>query len=114
MLILAHRQKIIDFTFDESQGIIVFQDQSQSINPTEEFHNLFLEVASAYEEQRSYDESYIRKKAQDYIDNAEKNIWSIRQFKIEQFKKKMKKPLMELRKQGMLKEKEEREQRERE
>jgi hypothetical protein len=24
MLILAHRQKIIDFTFDESQGIIVF------------------------------------------------------------------------------------------
>jgi hypothetical protein len=46
--------------------------------------------------------------------NAEHNIWSIRQFKIEEFKKKMKKPLMELRKQGMLKEKEEREQRERE
>jgi len=29
MLILAHRQKAIDFTFDESQGIIVFEDQSQ-------------------------------------------------------------------------------------
>ena len=29
MLILAHRQRVIDFTFDESQGIIVFEDQNQ-------------------------------------------------------------------------------------
>ena len=29
MLIIAHHQKVIDFTFDESQGIIVFEDKSQ-------------------------------------------------------------------------------------
>lgn len=35
MLIIAHAQRAIDFTFDESQGIIVFEDQSQEANPTE-------------------------------------------------------------------------------
>ena len=40
--------------------------------------------------------------------NAEQNIWSIRQYKIEEFKKKLKKPLLELRKAGLQKEKEER------
>lgn len=47
MLILAHRQKTIDFSFDESQGIIVFEDQSQQVNPSEEFHNLFISISIA-------------------------------------------------------------------
>ena len=38
ILIEAHRQKTLDFTFDESQGILVFEDQAQQINPSEEFH----------------------------------------------------------------------------
>ena len=82
MLILAHRQRIIDFTFDESQGIIVFEDHSQLVNPSEEFHSLFVEVAAAYEAGRSYDEKFIRGKAQEYLTHAENNIWSIRQYKI--------------------------------
>jgi hypothetical protein len=49
MLIIAHHQKVIDFTFDESQGIIVFEDKNQQVNPTEVFHQLFIEVASIYE-----------------------------------------------------------------
>jgi hypothetical protein len=60
------------------------------------------------------DETHIRKKAEEYIKNADQNIWSIRQYKIDEFKKKLKKPLMEMRKAGMLKEKEERELKERE
>ena len=39
------------------------------------------------------------------LQNAEQNIWSIRQYKIDEFKKKLKKPLLELRKAGMKKEK---------
>jgi hypothetical protein len=57
------------------------------------------------EENRKLDESHIRKKAEEYIKNAEQNIWSIRQYKIDEFKKKLKKPLLELRKAGLLKEK---------
>lgn len=66
------------------------------------------------EEHRTLDETHIRKKAEDYIKNADQNIWSIRQYKIDEFKKKLKKPLLELRKAGLLKEKEERELREKE
>jgi hypothetical protein len=59
------------------------------------------------EEHRKLDEVHIRKKAEEYIKNADQNIWSIRQYKIDEFKKKMKKPMLEMRKAGQLKEKEE-------
>lgn len=49
MLILAHKQQTINFTFDESQGIIVFSDQNEQVNPTEEFNQLFMDVAVTYE-----------------------------------------------------------------
>jgi translation initiation factor 3 subunit A len=45
ILIEAHRQKTLDFTFDESQGILVFEDQAQQTNPTEEFHQIFIDVS---------------------------------------------------------------------
>lgn len=114
ILIEAHRQKTLDFTFDESQGILVFEDQAQQINPSEEFHEIFIDVSLLVEEQRKLDDTHIRRKAEEYIKNAEQNIWSIRQYKIDEFKKKLKKPLLELRKAGMQKEKEERENREKE
>lgn len=111
MLILAHKQQTIDFTFDESQGIIVFEDQNKEINPTEEFQTLFMDVAIAYELERTVDEKHIRRKVQDYIKTAENDIWSIRQYKIDQFKKKMKQPIMDLWKQNLKKQKEEQEKR---
>ncbi len=114
MLILAHRQKTIDFTFDESQGIIVFEDQSQQINPSEEFHNLFMSVSLVCEEGRPVDEVHIRRKVEEYIKTADHDIWSIRMYKINEFKKKMKEPMLELWKKGLLKKKEEEDQRERE
>ena len=73
-----------------------------------------MQVSLLVEEQRRPDEVHIRRKAEDYLANAEQNIWSIRQYKIEEFKKKLKKPLLELRKAGLQKEKEEREFREKE
>lgn len=114
MLILAHRQKTIDFTFDESQGIIVFEDQAQQVNPSEEFHNLFMNVSLACEAGRAVDEPHIRHKASEYIKNADHDIWSIRSYKINEFKKKMKEPMMELWKKGLKKQREEQEQREQE
>ena len=67
-----------------------------------------MQVSLLVEEQLRPDEVHIRRKAEDYLANAEQNIWSIRQYKIEEFKKKLKKPLLELRKAGLQKEKEER------
>ena len=80
---MAHRQKAIDFTFDESQGIIVFEDQSQEVNPSEEFHSLFMGVAIACERGRIVEEQHIRNKAEDFIENAEKYIWEVRGYKID-------------------------------
>lgn len=114
ILIEAHHEKTLDFTFDENQGILVFEEDCQQINPSEEFHEIFMQVSLLVEEQRKPDESHIRRKAEDYLANAEQNIWSIRQYKIDEFKKKLKKPLLELRKAGLQKEKEERELREKE
>lgn len=103
ILIEAHRQKTLDFTFDESQGILVFEDQAQQTNPSEEFHEIFIDVSLLLEENRKLDEAHIRRKAEDYIKNADQNIWSIRQYKIDEFKKKLKKPMMKMREAGMQK-----------
>jgi hypothetical protein len=114
MLILAHRQRTIDFTFDESQGIIVFEDQSQQVNPTEEFHNLFMSVAMTYESGRAFDEKHIRIKAEDFVDNAEKYIWEQRVYKIEVAKRKIKEQLPEIRRRAMQKKLDDIEKKERE
>jgi len=53
-----------------------------------------MQVSLLVEEQRRPDEGHIRRKAEDYLANAEQNIWSIRQYKIDEFKKKLKKPLL--------------------
>jgi|LakMenEpi03Aug12_release.lakeMendotaPanAssembly.Ray.scaffolds.fasta_scaffold210255_3 hypothetical protein len=73
-----------------------------------------MQVSLLVEEQRKPDETHIRRKAEDYLANAEQNIWSIRQYKIDEFKKKLKKPLMELRKANLRKEKDDKERREKE
>lgn len=53
------------------------------------------------------DEAKIYRQALDYMENAEKYIWNVRQYKIDEFKKKMKKPISELKKFGQMKEREE-------
>lgn len=88
----------------------MFEDQSQQVNPSEEFHNLFISISIVREAGRTVDDTHIRRKADEYLKNAEQDIWSIRQYKIEQFKKKMKEPMMELWKKGLQKQKEEQEQ----
>ena len=45
MLIRAHKQRTLSFTFDEAQGAIIFEDQDQQVNPTQQFHELFVEVS---------------------------------------------------------------------
>ena len=45
MLIQAHKQRTLSFTFDEAQGAIIFEDQDKQINPTQQFHELFIEVS---------------------------------------------------------------------
>ena len=62
-----------------------------------------MNIAIACERGRSVDEKHIRNKAKDYTDNAEKYIWEIREYKIEEFKRKLKKQLPELRKKAMMK-----------
>jgi hypothetical protein len=63
ILIQCHHQKIVDFTFDESQGIIIFEDKTEQIQPYEEFLDLFIEIAIEKEKYRKLDDAFIKKKA---------------------------------------------------
>lgn len=98
MLILAHKQRTIDFTFDERQGIIIFEDQHEEVNPTEEFHNIFMSVALACERGKVKDEKHIKEKAIDFMENAEKYIWDHRGYKINEYKKMIRTQIPELEK----------------
>lgn len=73
-----------------------------------------MSVSLVCEEGRPVDEVHIRRKVEEYIKTADHDIWSIRMYKINEFKKKMKEPMLELWKKGLLKKKEEEDQRERE
>jgi len=42
-----------------------------------------MSVALACERGRTVEEQHIRKKAEDFIENAEKYIWDVRNYKIE-------------------------------
>lgn len=108
MLILAHKQKTLGFTFDEAQGVIIFEDQTQQINPTEEFHELFVDVTMLHETYKPLDEQHIRNKVDEFLKNAEKHIWTIRQYKIDEFKKKLKTLFMQKRQMDLEKNRQER------
>lgn len=57
-----------------------------------------MSVAIACERGRNVEEQHIRNKAEDFIQNAEHYIWEVRGYKIDEFKRKIKKQLPELRK----------------
>ena len=63
---------------------------------------MYTDVALLNEEARQYDRPFIMKKINEFTEGADEYYWKIRQYKIDEYKKKLKKPKQEL----MLKERE--------
>lgn len=98
ILLDSYHQKLLEFTMDENQKIIIFEDKTneKSANPTENFMSIYIDLALEKQKQRKMDGSHIIKKAQNFLQTSEEYYWNIRPYKIEQFRKKMKKPKQEL------------------
>ena len=54
ILLSSYHQKILDFVLDENQKIIIFEDKSseKESNPTENFFEIYLDLAIEKEKQR--------------------------------------------------------------
>lgn len=94
ILLSSYHQKILDFVLDEDQKIIIFEDKSsqKESTPTETFFETYIDLAIEKEKQREDDQKHIMKKLQDFVATSEDYYWKIRQYKIEEFRKKLKKP----------------------
>ena len=94
ILLSSYHQKILDFVLDEDQKIIIFEDKSsqRESTPTEAFFDIYIDLAIEKEKQRDDDQKHILKKLQDFVTTSEDYYWKIRQYKIEEYRKKLKKP----------------------
>lgn len=94
ILLSSYHQKILDFVLDEDQKIIIFEDKSsqKESTPTETFLDTYLDLAIEKEKQRDDDEKHIMKKLQGFVETSEEYYWKIRQYKIDEYRKKLKKP----------------------
>lgn len=96
VLLECHHRKVIDFVLDEKQGIIIFEDQLQETNPYEEFLACFVDIALLHEETRKHEKDFIVKKAIEFTNTAKEYYGTIRPYKIDEYRKKLKKPRQEL------------------
>ena len=57
ILLSSYHQRILDFVLDEDQKIIIFEDKSseKESNPTENFFDIYLDLAIEKEKQREDD-----------------------------------------------------------
>lgn len=96
VLLESHHRKVIDYVLDEKQGILIFEDKLEETNPYEEFLTCYVDVAILHEESRKYDIEFILKKANEFISTADEYYNSIRVYKIDQYKNKLRKPMQDL------------------
>lgn len=73
ILLSSYHQRILDFVLDEDQKIIIFEDKSseKESNPTENFFDIYLDLAIEKEKQREDDEKHILKKLEQFVAGSE-------------------------------------------
>ncbi len=74
ILLSSYHQKILDFVLDEDQKIIIFEDKSsgdRSLNPTENFLSIYIDLAIEKEKQRQEDGAFIVNKLEDFVKTSE-------------------------------------------
>jgi hypothetical protein len=72
ILLDSYHQKLLEFTLDENQKIIIFEDKSseKAANPTENFLSIYIDLALEKEKQRKMDGAHIIKKAQNFLETS--------------------------------------------
>ena len=62
------------------------------MNPHEELHETYIDLALCREDLRKMDKNFIIEKTMNFMDAADEHYWKIREYKIDQYKKKLKAP----------------------